>query len=419
MHITIVAIGSRGDVQPFVALGVGLEGRGHRVRIATYRVHSALIRKHGLEFAPIEGNPRELMQGAAGQAWMTSGKSPLAFYRGLKRLAEQTMERSLANSVEACNGTEAIIYTILGTAGYHLAEKLRVPRIFALLQPFSRTRQFPGFLMPGLPLGGRYNLWTHILGEQLLWQLARKPINRWRRESLELDAISFGGRFGTMYEKGEPFIYGFSEHVVPRASDWPTSHHVTGYWFLNGSDDWTPPHDLVEFIASGTKPIYIGFGSMTGDSARRLSHLASEAATLAGQRAVLVGGWAGVHDREFPDCIYPIESVPHDWLFPQMAAVVHHGGAGTTAAGLRAGVPTIVTPFFSDQPFWGRRVHGLGVGPKPISQRGLTPQHLADVIAETVGNESMDRRAESLGKKIRAEDGVARAVKTMCSYLER
>jgi len=419
MHITMIAAGSRGDVQPFVALGLGLRQAGYQVRIATHGVFVDFVGRYGFEFAAIEGNPRELMEQQAGQAWLESGKNPLAFMRGLQRLSKENIEKSLNDSVDACRGTEAIIYSLLGSAGFHVAEMLGVPSLFALLQPFSRTREFPSIAMPALPLGGGYNWLTHLISEQLLWHMVRVPFNRWRRETLGLKPVPLCGPFRWLYQKREPFIYGFSECVVPRPHDWPDWQYITGYWFLNGTDDWSPPAGLIDFLSSGPKPIYVGFGSMSGSTARELTDLAIEAVMLAKQRAVLLGGWAEAHERDLPDHIYAIESGPHDWLFPRMAAVVHHGGAGTTAAGLRAGVPSVIAAFFADQPYWGRRVHALGVGPKPILRKALTAQRLADAIRQAVTDTEIQGHAAALGEKIRGEDGVAAAVEIVSKRLNR
>ncbi len=306
----------------------------------------------------------------------------------------------------------------LGAAGYHVAEMMNVPSLYLLLQPMSRSRETPSVVMPALPLGRLYNRWTYVFTEQLLWQMMRAPINQWRRESLHLKPIPFRGPFDLLYRQHTPFIYGFSAHVVPRARDWPDWHHITGYWFLDDTNDWSPPTRLVDFLSDGPKPVYIGFGSMSGRTAQQLVDLAIEAVQLTGQRAILLGGWAQAHERDLPDSIYAIESAPHAWLFSQMAAVVvHHGGAGTTAAGLRAGVPSVLTPFFGDQPYWGRRVHALGVGPRPIMRKDLTAQRLAGAITQAVTDEAMRCRAAQLGEQIRAEDGIAAAVAIITQHL--
>ncbi len=420
MHITIVSLGSRGDVQPYVALGRGLKEAGFEVRIATHEAFADFVGRHGLEFAPIEGDPRQAMEEQSGQQWMESGRNVVKFIRGLQNLTTfEGLEKGLNDTAEACRGTDAILYTVLGAAGYHVAEQMKVPALYLLLQPFSRSRKVPAMFAPALPLGGTYNWWTYILVEQLLWQTVRLPVNRWRRKTLELKPIPFWGPFDTLYQRRDPFIYGFSRFVVPPPPDCPDWHHTTGYWFLDDDQEWSPPPDLLRFLSKEPKPVCIGFGSMSGRLARDLLHLTVEAIALSGQRAVLLGGWAATHDLDLPDSIYTMESAPHEWLFPRVAAAVHHGGAGTTAAGLRAGRPSVLTPFFGDQPFWGRRVYALGVGPKPIMRSRLTAKRLADAITQAVTDPAIQSRAAELGEKIRAEDGIARAVEVVSQYLSR
>lgn len=420
MHITFVAIGSRGDVQPCVALGRGLKQAGYQVRMATHSIFADLVRRCSLEFVPIAGDPRQALEAQSGQEWQESGKNPVKFIRGIRNLATFEQPRNTLDDItEACRGTDAILYTSLGTAAYNVAEMLHVPGLYVALQPLSRTREYPHFIAPALPLGGSYNWWTYLLSEQFFWQMTRVPVNRWRRESLKLKPLPFRGAFDLLYQQRTPFIYGFSQLVAPRPSDWPSWHYITGYWFMDDASEWVPPAGLVEFLSRGTKPIYIGFGSMSGRSARRLANLAIEAVAMSKQRAVLLGGWAAAHERDLPDYVHAIESAPHDWLFPRVAAVVHHGGAGTTAAGLRAGIPTVITPFMGDQPYWGQRVHALGIGPKPIMQKKLTARRLADAITQATTDEEMQQRATALGEKIRAENGVAQAVEIVSQHVGR
>jgi UDP:flavonoid glycosyltransferase YjiC (YdhE family) len=297
-----------------------------------------------------------------------------------------------------------------------MAEHLRVPHLMGLLQPFSRTREFPYCGAPTIPLGGLYNRATYILTEQISWMAGRKWTNRWRETSLGLPPLPLRTPFTELYRSGEPFIYGFSEHVIPRPGDWPPTHEITGYWYLDEAESWTPPPDLLDFLASGTKPVYMGFGSMAGEVAEQMTDIAVEAVTRTRQRAILLGGWAANTERAFPDSVYVLDSAPHDWLFPQVAAVVHHGGAGTTAAGLRAGVPTVVVPFFADQPFWGRRVQSLGVGPEPLSPKRLSSLMLADAMTHVVSDSETRKRAVALGKRIRAEDGLGKAADRVLEF---
>ena len=418
MHITIHTLGSRGDIQPFIPLGLGLQRAGFGVRFASFEVFRPFVEEHGLEFAPIYGDPRGTMTSEAGQAWMTSGRNILATtFQMWRALTSEDLTPAFNDCLEACRGTDAIIYSFMGATAYHAAEKLEVPSIFTLIQPFSRSRLTPSMIAPELPLGGGYNMLTHRLGEQAIWTIVHRMINHWRVESLGLPATSWRGPFDHIYESEKPYLYGFSPSVVPRPADWPPWHHISGYWFLDRDPAWSPPDPLVEFLDSGSKPISIGFGSMTGSEAEKLVGMSVEALKKSGQRAVLLGGWAEVSGLALPETVFQIDALPHDWLFPRMAAVVHHGGSGTTAAGLRAGVPSVVVPFFGDQPFWGRRVHALGAGPKPIQHKALTIAKLSEAIAQAVEDEAIQRSAADLGERIRAEDGVRSAVDFIREYL--
>jgi sterol 3beta-glucosyltransferase len=418
MHITIHTLGSRGDIQPYLPLALGLRRAGFDVRFATFEAFRELVLQQGLDFFPIRGDPRSTMTSQAGQAWLRSGQNVIVLTREMKRaLSGEDLTPAFNDALEACRGTDAVIYSFMGATAYHVAEKLGLPSIFALVQPFTRSRLMPSMLAPELPLGGGYNMLTTRTSEMLLWLMVQRMINPWRVESLGLPALTWHGLFDQLYEQKKPYLYGFSPSVVPRPADWPAWHHISGYWFLDRDPDWAPPESLVRFIENGQKPISIGFGSMLGRDAEKLLEVAIQAVQASGQRAVLLGGWAGLQGIELPRTIFKIDAVPHDWLFPRMAAVVHHGGSGTTAAGLRAGVPSILVPFFADQPFWGRRVKALGTGPNPIQRKSLTAPKLAEAISIALEDESMRQRASALGARIRAEDGVRSAVEFISDYL--
>jgi UDP:flavonoid glycosyltransferase YjiC (YdhE family) len=210
--------------------------------------------------------------------------------------------------------------------------------------------------------------------------------------------------------KGMPVLYGFSPAVIPQPADWGADKKITGYWFLEPEEEWNPPAALVDFLDAGTKPVTIGFGSMSNRNPEETAELVIKALEMCGQRAVILSGWGGLQTSDLPDSVFQIDTVPHSWLFQRVAAVVHHGGAGTTAAGLRAGVPSVIIPFFGDQPFWGGRVADLGVGPKPIPRKSLTPERLAQAIQEAVTDGAIRQSASNLGEMIRSENGIVNAV---------
>jgi UDP:flavonoid glycosyltransferase YjiC (YdhE family) len=207
-----------------------------------------------------------------------------------------------------------------------------------------------------------------------------------------------------------PILYGFSPSVIAPPPDWRGNVHVTGYWYLEAAPDWTPSPALIDFLNSGPPPVYIGFGSMSNRNPEEMAGLVIEALKRSKQRGILLSGWSGLRSSDLPDSMLMLDSVPHSWLFEHVAAVVHHGGAGTTAAGLRAGAPSVIIPFFGDQPFWGRRVAQLGVGPEPIPRKRLTVDRLTHAIQRAVTDKHMCSNAARLGARIRGEDGVARAV---------
>jgi len=410
MKITILAVGTRGDVQPYIALGLGLQAAGHTVRLAAASNFEQFVRGYGLSYARLEGNFRELMAADSMQQFMTS-RNPVSVYREMTRLLRHGLECFAADSWTACQNSDAIIFSTIAVTGYSVAEKLGVPSCWAPLQPMSRTRTFPAVLSPfHTSRPGILNWLTHIVEEQTTWQPVREFVNTWRKAFLSLEPFPFNGPYHSLEKKRFPIIYGYSPTVLPKPADWGSWIHVSGYWFLDRPEDWQPPVALVNFIEAGTPPMYVGFGSMNNREAKGMTRVVVDAITTAKQRAILATGWGSLHDADLPDTIFKVEAIPHDWLFPHLAAAIHHGGAGTTAAALRAGIPSIVIPQIMDQPFWGQRVFNLGVGPCPIPHKQVTVKRLAEAISTTIMDKSMQQRAAALGKQIRTENGIASAV---------
>jgi sterol 3beta-glucosyltransferase len=213
-------------------------------------------------------------------------------------------------------------------------------------------------------------------------------------------------------------MYPYSPHLLPVPNDFPDHVHVTGYWFLETQTDWQPSPELTEFLTQGTPPIYVGFGSMGAKGAAKRAKIVLEAIKQSGQRGLFARGWGGLKTEDLPADVFILNEVPHDWLFPRVAAVVHHGGAGTTAAGLRAGKPSIICPFLGDQPFWGKLVYESGIGPKPIPQGKLTVDRLREAIQMAVTDESIIRKSSAIGEKIRAEDGLGNAISVISKQLK-
>ncbi len=412
MHIAIIALGSRGDVQPYIALGQGLKKAGHTIRLIATQDFETLVKSHGLEFWPIRGNSQESIEGREWREVSEKGNLFVIMRQLINHALRSAMEW-MQDALVACEGIDLLITGSVGLSiGIALAEKYHLPLLQAHLIPLTPTKAFPSLVVPQIlpDLGGAFNLISHQLIQLMMVRAARPMLNQARQKVLGLPRASLFDPTPASLSKGIPTLYGFSPSVVPAPADWNAENHVTGYWFLDSAEDWTAPPVLLDFLQDGTPPVYIGFGSMSSRNPQETADLVVKAIKKTNQRALLFSGWGGLHKENLPDSILMIDSTPHDWLFPRVAAVVHHGGAGTTAAGLRAGVPSIVIPFLIDQPFWGKRVYDLGVGTAPIPRRKLTADRLAQAIQETVTNTTMRQRAAELGSKIQAEDGVANAV---------
>lgn len=423
MHLTIIATGSRGDIQPMVALGCGLKAAGYRVRLGVPETFAPFVRAHGLEFAPVGGDVRALVESDAMRRALQAGERPVRFLRNMLRAAAPEIERAGRETWAACQGTDAIIAAPLTLLlGYFVAQKLRVPLCLASLQPSAPTRAVPSAGVPPpprwLPGRGLYNYASYYFTGQLFWQLVRSPSQRSWSSLFPGERLPIWGPRLKEALPHIPMLFGYSPTVLPKFADWGPTQHVTGYWFLDRDPAWRPPAALAEFLASGPPPVYVGFGSMNSRDPEAMTALVVAALRRANRRGVLFTGWGGM-GAAVSDDIMPIDAAPHDWLFPRMAAVVHHGGAGTTAAGLRAGIPSILIPFGADQPFWGRRVRALGVGPAPIPLKQLTAARLADAITAATTDDAMIRRAAEIGQQIRSEDGVGNAVRLITEWLAR
>ncbi len=411
MKIAILAMGSRGDVQPYIALGKGLQAAGHRVQLVTHENFQDLVTSHQLAFYPVKGNVQAFMEDPDNRKVLESGNF-LAINALTSKASRLAAIDWAEGSLAAVQGIDLLIAGVGGLfLSIALAEKLNLPLLQAYVFPFTPTRAFPAVLMPQFiaKLGGVVNRLSHHLFRQIMWQGSRSGDGLARQQVLHLPSAPFWGPFRSPQIQQYPILYGFSPSVIPQPADWKHTH-ITGYWFLDEAPNWTPPPALLAFLNKGLPPIFIGFGSMVSRNPEETTKLVLQAIERTGERAILQSGWSGLGQRDLPDTVYRVDSVPHSWLFPRVAAVVHHGGAGTTAAGLRAGIPAVIIPFFGDQSFWGQRLAALGVGTAPIPRQQLTAQRLAAAIHNVMQDPAMRQRAAALGARIRAEDGIAGAI---------
>lgn len=416
MKITILAVGSEGDVRYLLALGKGLKTAGYNVCLAAHSAFEKTVCNLQLEFAPIRANVREAFESEAGQEALAKGR-----LRDFLRMTHPFLVQAASDCWAACQGADAILYSALGWMfAPSIGEKLNVPNICAFPAPLDPTRSFPSLIITQRNLGGILNRLTYVLSDMIYWFPFRSMVNVWRAEQLNLPPLGmdYPQDYRQQYRRQpKPGLFAFSPHVVPKPRDWVEQAIVTGYWFLDKPTHWQPPSELVDFLGAGPPPVYIGFGSMSSRKPEATTNIVLQALARSKQRGVLATGWGGLSQSDLPDDVFKIEWAPHTWLFSQMAAVVHHGGAGTTGAALWAGIPSVVVPHFADQPFWGYRVAALGAGPEPIPRSQLSVERLASAITAAVSDKSMHRRAAELGERIKAEDGVAKAVEAIDYYL--
>lgn len=419
MRITVISAGSRGDIQPYLALSIGLQRAGHAVRFCTHINFREWIESYGIEWAELGGNPKEMTESGMTQEWMSSGSNPIKFAKEFQRLMVPVMSKAMHDTMEASKGADLILPSALSYyAAYVAANELGIRWMQSFLQPIHPAAEFPSALIGGgRTYGGLLNSLSHYASGLGFWMVMRPGYNEVLK-NMGIDPLPLMGVFQEVESARIPALYGFSPSLIPHPRAWAEHLHVTGFWFLNEGGDYTPPAELADFLQAGAPPVYVGFGSMANRDPEETTRLVVDALRKSGQRGIILTGWAGMEKHTVGDDILFIDSAPHDWLFPRVAAVVHHGGAGTTSAGLRAGKPTVTVPFFADQPWWGNRVYERGVGTKPIPRTDLTSDNLAAAIREALNGSGMRERASHMGELIRAEDGVGCAVKIIDDYLQ-
>lgn len=454
MNIVIQVVGSRGDVQPFVALGKVLKDTyGHRVRLATHPNFNDFVNENGLEFFNIGGDPQALM------AFMVKNPGLMPGFDSLRAGDVGSRRKEVGEYLQGCwrscfetgDGTgmaatdtsiedwttqgpgrrdhlhkpfvaDCIIANPPSFAHIHCAEKLGIPLHIMFTMPYSPTQAFPHPLANIQSSNADANLTNYIsyaLIDMLTWQGLGDIINRWRQRSLGLETISFTSGPGILQRLKIPHTYCWSPALIAKPKDWGTNVNISGFFFLDLASNYTPEPDLQAFLDAGPPPVYIGFGSIVLDDPTAMTKLIFDAVQKSGQRALVSKGWGGVGADELgkPDNVFMLGNVPHDWLFKHVSCVVHHGGAGTTAAGITAGRPTLVVPFFGDQPFWGSMVARAGAGPDPIPNKQLTAENLAEGIMKCLEPQSLERASE-LAASIATERGSDLGAQSFHQFLD-
>ncbi|KAF4556437.1 Sterol 3-beta-glucosyltransferase-like protein 5 [Elsinoe fawcettii] len=443
LNVVIQVVGSRGDVQPFVALGKVLKGYGHRVRLATHPNFKAFVEENGLEFFNIGGDPSTLM------AFMVKNPSLMPGFRSVISGDIKQRRRDVSEYIQGCwrscyqagDGmdpnaakddskkpttkpfvADCIIANPPSFAHIHCAERLGVPLHIMFTMPYSPTQAFPHPLANIQSSDADQQLTNYLsysMVEFLSWQGLGDIINRFRAKCLGLDPVSLTWAPGMLQRLKVPHTYCWSPALIPKPNDWGHHIDISGFFFLD-APNYTPPSDLQAFLDAGSPPVYIGFGSIVLADPDAMTQLIFDAVKKTGRRALVAKGWGGMgSDRlDVPNGVFMLgKDVPHDWLFKKVSCVVHHGGAGTTAAGIAAGRPTVVVPFFGDQPFWGAMVAKAGAGPDPIPHKQLTVDRLADAINFCLTPESLSA-AKDLASKVAEEKGTNVGARSFHQYLQ-
>ena len=405
MRITMLTIGSTGDVRPYILLGRELVSRGHTITIATFSHFQNLIEKEGLGFFPLSGDAEKLMASI-----MSPSSNSLTYLPRLERALKSVAPQLIQDMSDSCASADAMICNFFGSVYYSIAEKYKIPCIQTQFFPMDPTREQPISPVSSQRLGAFLNESTYKLGYLLISSVERRYVNPWRKQNgISPRRI----RSYPDYRAGGhsiPVIYAVSPLIMPRPADWGPNIRMSGFWFDESPVSWLPPPDLEDFISrESVPPIYIGFGSMTGRNMKKLMAIVLHSLHASNIRAVVDLGWSGVQLKS-NHAVYFSHYIPHDWLFPRVRAVVHHGGAGSTAAGLRYGKPTLVIPFAGDQSFWANRVWKSGCGPRPISRDQLNIHNMTKALLDLNNHCSRyTQAAEIIMKGLSQEHGVSTA----------
>jgi len=413
MKIGILTYGSRGDVQPFLALAVGLQKAGHTVKLVAPHRFAGFVGAYEIPFVPLAGDPEIISQ-----RLNDASGNPIRMVRAMSDYVFSIADQVARQAFAACEDVDLIIHSFLFTTGGHsLARKLGIPDVSVQTFPiFAPTRAFPPVSMPALP-SGLISYFFHWLTTQVFWHGGNLGFKRLQKT----DPGTFELTLHWPFKVGDnrfttPLIFAYSPTVIPRPADWSSPHiYISGCFFLDAPASYQPPAELRDFLASGGPPVCVTFGSMIHRDADRIYQTVLDAIKRTKNRAIILSGWSDFQDLPLPENVLVMDAIPHDWLLPQCKIIIHHGGAGTTAAGLRSGIPNLVISFAADQPFWGARIHAIGAGPRSIPVRKLTVENLVAAMIEADG-ETIWNVAQATGRTIRAEDGVGQAIKSIEEY---
>jgi sterol 3beta-glucosyltransferase len=417
VRYAIITYGSRGDVQPYIVLALGLMNRGHEVTLLAPENFKDFVEDYGVPFYPLHGNSEELLYTPECLRFLKTGNtfSLMLYMQKAGRKIQPLINRDmLAGSLDA----DILIASVLCIVWVRsIAEKLNKRwGIVQLNPPTMPTEKFPfaGLAFFNSP---RYNLFTYRLLWFLHWQLIKKDVNKFRI-SLGLSPVKIS-LLDKMSHENIFNLYAFSPQLIARPDDWDSNIDITGFLTLSAESRETHemdviPEDLKQWLQEGKKPIYIGFGSMPVPNAELFGVILNEIISGTNQRIIFCKGWSAISGLPMHSNLFTVNYINHEWLFPQCSAAVIHGGIGTIAAVLKAKIPVIIVSVFADQPWWGKIIEDKNLGVH-IPFKKLTTQKLLKAIDATQTPE-MRKSVSETGEKINNEDGLKRSLDAIENY---
>ena len=404
MNIIMFSVGSEGDIRPHIALGKELTRRGHHITISAFASFEKTVLDSGLAFSPISGSAMDMTNNL-----LKSGSDVFRFFLQARKVIRDLSSGILADAEKNCRDADAIICTFAGNTFHSIAEKYKIPCIQTQYFPMDPNPEMPIAFLPALGNSRLWNLLSYRIGYAFISLMEICYVSPWRKKQ-GLPRKGFHTKPDYRVGKNRiPVIYNCNPPLFPHPDNWSSNIYTTGEWLEKTATEYTPSPELTAFLNAGEKPVCIGFGSTVSENMEKTFRLICEAVDKASVRAIILGGWSGFRKEDLPENIFCMDRAPHDWLFRQVCAAVHHGGAGTTKSSLRAGLPTLIIPFGNDQPFWGARVHACSCGPKPLHRKKLTADALAERLRDLTQNEAYRKNAAALGEKMRSENGVSEA----------
>lgn len=420
MRVTIIGVGTRGDVQPLVALATAMRDAGHIVKFAGEQIFADVIAKAGLEFHRLSGDSERFHAGPAGVAFReTLDRSPVAFRKFWNSFVAIGFRTHLREVCAPCEGADAVVSLPYLNIASTLAEKFGIPSVVAGVIPSgifpTSAFPYPFNSRAADDMGPTRNLQSWRRAIPLL-RIGYDAVQLWRQEQLGLSRQNW-----TEYRdavRSMPHLLGVSPVLLPGAPEWNGNQRMTGFWFPNLSQGYEPPETLRHFLDAGDPPVLVGFGSHVGRNPGRLTQLVVDALKIAGKRAILISGWGALQTADLPPTIFGARVIPYDWLLPRVSAAVHHGGSGTMGICLKYGVPQVITPFGYDQMFWGYRIARLGVGTLPLEAKTMQPAELAEAIRQATETPAIVARAREVGLQVSAESGLQQAFRAIEAQVE-